>query len=206
MRIREIESGLLAEGIKIPMGKAARRKRRGKTAAAISKASNPLHGSAEGPGQKSELLRIRQAQKQPGLSRGKRRRLAQRERRASKAELVKVLSKAHKRDESVRKNGKMGDMSDVSNSLMSLLDDLRGGASLLDATRGGGGGAVGAAGDERAAASGKKRHSSKSMSNKARSRIAAAEADNFSMVVNHAAFQANPLAAIREHLKNTLGH
>ena len=58
----------------------------------------------------------------------------------------------------------------------------------------------------RAAASGKKRHSSKSMSNKARSRIAAAEADNFSMVVNHAAFQANPLAAIREHLKNTLGH
>ena len=69
----------------------------------------------------------------------------------------------------------MGDMSDVSNSLMSLLDDLRGGASLLDATRGGGGGAVGAAGDERAAASGKKRHSSKSMSNKARSRIAAAE-------------------------------
>ena len=73
----------------------------------------------------------------------------------------------------VRKNGKMGDMSDVSNSLMSLLDDLRGGASLLDATRGDGGGAVGDAGDERAAASGKKRHSSKSMSNKARSRIAA---------------------------------
>ena len=126
--------------IKIPMGKAARRKRRGKTAAAISKASNPLHGSAEGPGQKSELLRIRQAQKQPGLSRGKRRRLAQRERRASKAELVKVLSKAHKRDESVRKNGKMGDMSDVSNSLMSLLDDLRGGASLLDARAGAVGG------------------------------------------------------------------
>ena len=71
-----------------PMGK-ARKKRRGKTAAAISKATNPLHGNGDGPGQKSELLRIRLAQKQPGLSRGKRRRLAQRERRASKAELVK---------------------------------------------------------------------------------------------------------------------
>ena len=61
----EIESDCWLR-IKIPMGKAARRKRR--ALAAISKASNPLHGGAEGPGQKSELLRIRQAQKQPGLS------------------------------------------------------------------------------------------------------------------------------------------
>ena len=47
-----------------------------------------------------------------------------------------MLSKAQARDESLRKNGKMGDMSDMSSSLMSLLEDLRGGASLLEATHG----------------------------------------------------------------------
>ena len=193
------------------MGK-VRKKRRGKTTAAISAASNPLHGGA----QKSELLRIRQAQQEPGLSRGKRRRLAQRERRATKAELVKVLSKQATRDESVRMNGQMGDMSDMSSSLLSLLDDLKGGASLLDATRGTMGAGVagtesGTATDSKkiasnsAEGSGKAGRGRKTMTNKTRSRIAAAEADNLSMVVNHAAFQANPLAAIREHLKNTLG-
>jgi hypothetical protein len=199
----------------LEMGKTARKMRR-RTAAVISAASNPLHG-----GRKSELLRIRQAQQEPGLSRGKRRRLGKRERRASKAELVKVLSKRATRDESVRRHGQMGDMSDMSSSPQSLLADLQGGASLLDATRGrmgagAAGAAVGAAvGATAGVAAGSKNSQStsadgsgaggKTMSNKTRSRIAAAEADNLSMVVNHAAFQANPLAAIREHLKNTLG-
>ena len=93
------------------MGK-VRKKRRSKTSAAISAATNPLHG-------KSDLFRIRQAQAEPGLSRGKRRRLAKRERSATKAELVKILTKNREREEKVRKNGQMGDMSDMSSSLSS---------------------------------------------------------------------------------------
>jgi len=42
------------------------------------------------------------------------------------------------------------------------------------------------------------------VSNRTKERITAEEVNHFSQVVEHAAFKANPLAAIAEHLKNTL--
>jgi hypothetical protein len=154
------------------------RKRFTKQAARSSAAINPFHTAT------TKLEIVTQKLKQPGLSRGKRKRLERQERLAAKNELVAKLGAAKQKADNEAKNGKLADMGDMSSFLEEFTAD-----STLKKTKKGG--------YEDSFSHGK-------VSNKTKERITSEEVNHFSQVNDHPAFVANPLAAIQEHLRNTL--
>lgn len=171
-----------------PMPKASSRKRFTKQADRQSEASNPFHTTTSTTKDKTKLEVVTQKLSQPGLTRGKRKRLEKQERHHAKNELISKLSAAKRKDDSQKKHGTLADMGDMSSFLEDYDQD-----SVVKKTKQGTTIIV-------------KRTSSShgKVSNKTKERITAEEVNHFSQVVGHAAFQANPLAAIAEHLRNTI--
>ena len=156
------------------------RKRFTKQAARSSAAINPFHTAT------TKLEIVTQKLKQPGLSRGKRKRLERQERLAAKNELVAKLGAAKQKADNEAKNGKLADMGDMSSFLEEFTAD-----STLKKTK------KGTTIVNSSSTHGK-------VSNKTKERITSEEVNHFSQVNDHPAFVANPLAAIQEHLRNTL--
>ena len=167
----------------INMPKSSRKKR--KQADRQSEASNPFHTATTKT--KTKLEVVTQKLSEPGLTRGKRKRLEKQERLHAKNELISKLSAAKRKDDSQTKNGTLADMGDMSSFLEDYDQD-----SVVKKTK------QGTVIVKRTSSSHGK------VSNKTKERITAEEVNHFSQVVGHAAFQANPLAAIAEHLRNTI--
>jgi hypothetical protein len=161
----------------------ARKRKRKKQVERQSAASNPFH-TASATATKLEI--VTKKLNQPGLSRGKRKRLERQERLAAKNELVAKLGAIKKRDDNEKKNGKLADMGDMSSFLeefnnASEVRKTKKGTVIINST----------------STHGK-------VSNRTKERITTEEVNHHAQVVGHAAFIANPLAAIAEHLKNTI--
>jgi hypothetical protein len=144
-----------------------------------SQASNPFHNA-------TKLEIINQKLQEPGLSRGKRKRLERRERLAAKNELVAMLGANKKKDDKKKKNGSLADMGDMTSFLEDydknvVLKSTKKGTVIIKST----------------STHGK-------VSNRTKERITSEEVNHFSQVNDHPAFKTDPLAAIREHLKNTV--
>jgi hypothetical protein len=155
------------------------RKRFTKQAKRQSEASNPFHTA-------TKLEVVHSLLQEPGLSRGKRKRLERRERLAAKNELVAKLGANKRKEDNKKKHGTLADMSDMS----SFLEDYDTSVKLKKTKKG--------------TVIVKSVSTHGKVSNRTKERITAEEVNHFSQVVEHAAFKANPLAAIAEHLKNTL--
>ena len=155
------------------------RKRFTKQAERQSEASNPFHTA-------TKLEIVTKKLSQPGLSRGKRKRLERQERLAAKNELVAKLGAAKKKEDNEQKNGKLADMGDMS----SFLEDFNTDSKVQKTKKG------------TIIVNSSSTHGK--VSNKTKERITTEEVHHFSQVVEHAAFKANPLAAIAEHLRNTI--
>ncbi len=178
----------------------------------------------------ARLEKIQRAQAQPGLSRGKRRRLAHREKLASKQRLVNILTAQRKREDRVRRHGTLADMGGMDATLAGVLDGLVAGSNNNNNNnngggdpgasagapsssnvnhpprRGGGGGGGGSAPRPTSAQRLQPQKPNRGkVRNKLRSQIAAVEVEQFAAVTQHKAFQADPLAAIRAHLQNSIG-
>ena len=104
---------------------------------------------------------------------------------------LEAKAAAHKRE---RVSGKMGELQDLRGALAEVERVGSSSSSMSSA-------AAAAGGQSTSASAGKK---GKVMRNKTRQRVAGGEVGHFAQVLALPAFQANPLAAIQQHLQNTL--
>jgi ABC-type dipeptide/oligopeptide/nickel transport system ATPase component len=130
--------------------------------------------------QASEPAKIPEATDETNLSRGQRKRLAKREQYLRKEKIVLSSLKLRHQDEQKKR---IDGLDAIKEALLSTVSPIQDEPKISDLS---------------------KIKPNLMISNKSKKSLVAREVSQMSLVLQHPAFQADPFATIREHLKNTL--